>query len=284
MKRVVITIGLCASVLAFPATYAFAESGPSPIQKVLENVKDTVDNLVTAKDENSAQELSFRVQTFKKVLDYVMTEARDTRVKLFLVEDFSNKDLINWRNEKVSVLANAIKYYESEQKLLETKEKSMTIKDIKSFAKDFKEERDLVYAQPTEEAKEFLLVNQERSSVDIAKTRFGKIADDVRTLNSSKLNALLQKAEIFVNDAETLNGKAYDLFWNTYINPKKVVLENPTISTSTATSTNQAADKGTGSEEPKQSSIKDLVKSSLLNIKNAYQTFIEMSSLVRKGL
>jgi len=296
MKKINIILGIAIISIALPTSVVFAQS--SPIQKVLENVKDTVDNLVTAKDQNSTQELGFRIQTFKKVLDYVTTEAQDTRVKLFLVEDFSNKDLIKWRNEKVATLANAIKYYESEKKLVETKENSMTIDDIKNIAKDFKEVRDTKYVLATDEAKEFLLITQEKTSVEVAKSRTGKIATDIKNINSNKLNSLLDSASKLVKDAEKLNSQANDLFWNKYINPPKTQIQKEasstisttedvstsTIATSTEITMTENDSNEAGSEEPTQPSIKDLIKTSLSNIKDAYQIFIEMSSLVRKGL
>lgn len=285
-----ITAGIIVISLVFPTSAVFAQSSSlaSPIQKAFENIKDTIDNLVTAKDQNSAQELSFRVQTFKKVLDFVGAETRDVRVKLFLVEDFSNKDLIRWRNKKVTILTDAIKYYDAEKKLIENNEKSMTIDDVKNIAKDFKDIRDTKYVGAIEEVKEFVLITQEKSSVDVAKSRINKILYDVKNINSDKLKNLSDKAAKSIKDAEDINNQANDLFWSKYINPQPETNYVSATTTdaiiNTETSTESTDNTGQGSEEPIPPSIKDLVKNSLLNIKDAYQTFIEMSSLVRKGL
>ncbi len=87
MKKTLIIFGICLVSLMLPKGFIFADdqtATSSPLQKAIQSVQDTVDNLITAKDENSPQETSLRVDTFNQVINLVDTEAKDLQVKLLL--------------------------------------------------------------------------------------------------------------------------------------------------------------------------------------------------------
>ncbi|MDO8557076.1 MAG: hypothetical protein Q7R98_01280 [Candidatus Jorgensenbacteria bacterium] len=322
---------LMAGSVAFGQTSSSSVS--SPVEKALGDVRDTFDNLINAKDENSAQELPFRIETYKKVIDFTITEAKDLKVKLLAI-DSVNEHLVPWQEESLQNLAKAGEYYEAQKKLLNEKEKTLTMDQLKKLAGNFKKEREGNFLPTINQAKDFLIIYQEKSSIDTAKSRWSKIQDDVKKLQKSKIKAadtfasMLKNANGLINEAQTLNKNAERLFWDSYaytatttitaasstdeiketlvaaetaLLPGKTVTLEPastviatassssteqtsanTVPVYTATSTATSTDAVLAPTQPP--SIRDLVKSSLIKVKDAYQIFIEMSSLVRKGL
>lgn len=301
MKKFLLTLTILATAF-LPASAVRAET---KLESTLEGVKGQVENLVTAKDEKSGSELALRIETFKKVIEFSVSEAKDLKIKLLALEDLS-EDENAWRENVIKELNNALVYYESEKAAIEDTSK-IDLDEIKALATDFKEWRDTTYLPIAEKINEFLLIHQEENAIEIAERRWQKIDEDIKKLEKAKikgvseLRQLLNDAGTIIGEGKNLNREAGGLFWENYIltdassttsTPASVVvtpvlpeeLNATTTASSTevnSTSTDESASSTLAIQPP---SIRDLVEDSLVKIKDAYQVFIEMSSLVRKLL
>lgn len=55
-------------------------------ENALNDVKESVTNLINAKDQNDSNSLAFRIVTYKKVIDLSISEVKDVKDKLLTVE------------------------------------------------------------------------------------------------------------------------------------------------------------------------------------------------------
>ena len=284
-----------------------ANAQSSAVQNALKDVQGQVQDLVTAKDEGQTDDLSLRIETFKKVVDFSISEAKDIKIKLLALDKLS-KEVALWRDSIVSSLNKAIDYYEDQKESLDDTNK-INLETIKKIASDFKEWRDKNYIAASSEADSYLLILQEQKAVETAMKRSERIRKDVLALLKAKIKGAAQLQELLgdadkkINEAADLNKEANDFFWNQYILPialrnienettttssvpaaTSTLMNAPLFATSTATSSTSTDANATSSPIFRTSSIKDLVESSLSQIKGAYQIFIEMSNLVRKLL
>ena len=288
-------ISVFATTLVGGINFVFAQS---PAQQAIDNVKSSIDDLVGAKDVNSQSDIALRIETFKKVLDYSVSEAQDLKLKLLGLDGLTDA-LSAWRQKMIDALNQALAYYDSEATLANSVD-TTNIAGVKKLGDDFKTWRDNTYLPVAEEVNDYLLIQQEAKAISIAEKRWAKIGVDVAGLqNSSKnktlgddLHKMLQGADSLLNDASKLNKDASDRFLVEYVNLNSTSSTTTTDnSTSTASSSVLFVDNSTSSEAsstkslpPSLTSIKDLVKESLMQIRGAYQIFIEMSNLVRKLL
>jgi len=292
-----------------PISFVFADNQnnqTSTIEKALETVKTQVSDLVGAKDENKPDELATRIETFKKVINFSITEAKDLKIKLL---DFNFKvddELLNWQKKMTDKLNEALVYYDDQNQALDGNEKNITLDDIKIKAQKFKEWRETNYLPISEEINDFLLIKQEKAAIQTTKKRYQKISEDVQKLKSSgwlmkikglsELPKLLTEADAVIKESDKINNEAEKLFREKYIVVKKDVRllplsqdENIASTTPKISPNNNASSAVIQKTEvpPEQTpilSIKDMVKTSLTKIKDAYRIFIEMSNLVRKLL
>lgn len=301
-----------------PVSRVFAQS--SAAQKALEEVKDSVGTLIGAKDENNPIETGLRIETFKKVLVFSTAETKDLKLKLLSYDEFSaatstaTSSLSFWGKSAIGKLNDALAYYDEQKSAIEDKDFLMTLESIKTMAEKFKKWREEFYIPAIEEITSFLLTEQQNKAIETAENRWQKISGDVVKLKKvrfkkiSELEKSLKEAGESIEEAWVLNKKARELFEETYLirgvdittttssatstqpTSTSTVIEN--AATSTAAETNTTTTTGQKQKEKDESaeppnpppSIKDLVKDSLIKIRDAYQNFIEMSNLVRKLL
>jgi len=291
----------------FFARPVFADNGTSTVQKALQNAKQFLDDLITAKDESSGDDISLRIRTFSQVLNLSEAEAKDFEFKLLAADKDAKLDA--WKKSALSKFDGAITFFDSQKDLMGNT-KSINLAKIKQIAQDFKSWREVNYLPLVSQVQIFLLIKQEARALETAQTRLEKITEDLENLNQTKIsgsgdiNNSLTRSRQNVADAIDLNGQAYDIFNRNY------GAENISIASSTnasgsasstdlvspdsidATSTDGAAySTSTATSSPAADavpnptvSIKDLVGSSLSKIKDAYQNFIDISNLVRKLL
>lgn len=290
------------SVFALSASPARAEETKG-VQKAYENAKQYLDDLVTAKDENQADDLDLRVETFRQVLDLAKAEAKDFEFKLITVD--KDEAFEAWKKEAMDGLTKDMVFIDSQKDLLGDS-KSIDLAKVKEIAKNFKAWRDEEYLPLTSKIQDFLLVKQEAKAVQTAQTRLQKITADIKKIKQSKITDskdiknFLDKSRTLINQAAELNKKASDAFTERYVKSKNSS-STETVATSTmATSTisipildlaTSSISNSTSSPTdisvpilPPIVSIKDLVRSSLDKIKESYQGFIDISNLVRKLL
>lgn len=308
-------------LIIFPLIFAMsgvALAQPENVKQSLKDTKESLENLVVAKDENSPLNLGLRIETFKKVVQLAISEAMDLKIKLLALDNLKDEGVIVWKESAVAAINNAIAYYEEQKSYIKENESSTTLEKIKELALQFKLWREKNYLPIHDQIQLFLLLYKEGEALKIANQRWKKINKDLETLQQagaieadSKLWNLLAQARSFINESELQNSEAFSMFYKTYISPlikteasATSTAENSNqFSTSTiegATSTSPAAEESTSNEigenpsatttppaakpEIPELSIKDRAKLSLQNIKEAYQVFIEMSSLVRELL
>lgn len=274
-KGFVIALAAVFLVVAYPGT-ASAESVPA-VKKVLENAKAYLDDLVTAKDDNTSNDLSLKIETFKRVLDLSAAETKDLEFKLLTTE--KDEQFEEWKQSALDGLARALAYYDSERELL-SETASITASDIAGIAKSFKEWRESEYLPLLTQVQDFILVKQEAKAIQTAEKRLEKVNENLASLGISSRNKdiskHLSKAKSLINSALKLNSEATDLFISRYI---------ATSTEEMATSTASSSDAGSEAVPvPPPTSVKDLVRSSLDAVKGAYQSFIDISGLVRKLL
>jgi hypothetical protein len=266
-----------------------------PVEKALEGVKQTVDDLVSAKDDKTPQELPLRIQTFRKVLELSIAEAKDLKIRL-LSEEPEEKELVSFHEDLVKKISEALKFYEEKNKKFSLLERDLNLEDIRVMAEDFQKTRTTNFSNPTQTAHDYLASRQPGKALETAKNRFTKIDNDVKKMGRNRttenLNNLLKKASKDLEDeknkvlAEEKFKKDYLLSKEEKTNPSISATslktkEDIEIKTSAATSTPTST--VVVPVLPPPPSIRDLVQESLTHVKEAYQVFIEMSAVVRKA-
>lgn len=266
-----------------------------PVEKALEGVRQTVDDLVSAKDDKTPQELSLRIQTFRKVLELSIAEAKDLKIRLFS-EEPEEKELISFHEDLAKKISEALKFYEEKNKRFSLLERDLNLEDIRLMAEDFQNNRTTNFSIPTQTAHDYLASRQPAKILEVAKKRFDKIENDLKKMGRNRttenLNSLLKKAAKDLKEAENNQILAEEKFKKDYLLPKEekstststsvTSLKIEEIETSAATSTPTSTVIEV-SVLPPPPSIRDLVQESLTHVKDAYQVFIEMSAVVRKA-
>jgi len=281
-----------------------AQAQSEASKKALESVKESVSVLVEAKDEGKTDNVAFRIEAYKKVLDFSIEEAKDLKLKLLV--DESNATTTPWKEVSVDTLNELISFYEGEEEYVRETE-NVLLEDIQKRAEELKNLRESIYLPLEEEVRSFLAIEQGKKAVQMAERRWEKIKQDVRKLEhagfeTEQLESLLGDAEGLIRESREVNKEAEGLLYKHYILPvffstSSDPLATSTIATSTEEVVKDAAKTTTSTEKTdtvaeeevtdpptSPSSIKELARESLTKIREAYQVFIEMSNLVRKLL
>ncbi len=284
--------------LQFSASPARAEESPA-VQKAFENAKQYLDDLVTAKDENNSDDVGLRVETFRQVLDLSAAEAKDFEFRMLAADKDKDEVLTIWKKSALNGITQSLVFFDLQGQLI-SDSKLIDVAKIKQIAQDFKSWREKNYLPLTDQIQGFLLIKQEMKAIQTAQARLQKITGDLKNLrqsrivNSTEIKKSLENSKGLIGQAGDLNGQAKDLFIKLYANvatssspiASGTIAIFPgtatsTITNSTSTATSSPAD---ASAPVPIVSIKDLVRSSLGKIKDAYQEFIDISNLVRKLL
>jgi hypothetical protein len=266
-----------------------------PVEKALEGVRQTVDDLVSAKDDKTPQELPLRIQTFRKVLELSIAEAKDLKIRL-LSEEPEQKELVTFHEDLTKKISEALKFYEEKNKRFSLLERDLNLEDIRLMAEDFQNNRTANFSTPTQTAHDYLASRQPAKILEVAQKRFDKIENDLKKMGRNRttenLNNLLKKAAKDLTEAENNRILAEEKFQKDYLLPKEKTLINAPVSATSLkieeTETSAATSTPTSTVVevpvlPPPPSIRDLVQESLTHVKGAYQVFIEMSAVVRKA-
>lgn len=294
------------AAITVSTVYGTPAHAQSPgVQKALENVKESLDSLVTAKDEQEPMELPLRIATLKKVIDLSLAEAKDARIKLLELEHLKGEEEA-WRVAAASSTKEAVDRFQSQLQSLEEREKTLSVDDVRKAAKEFKAWRDEHYLPALTSIQDYFLINQQDKTIETAHKRWQKIDADVRKLEKAKIKGIKEARELLaaadeaVSASATLNKTARELFFSAYIEKTASTTASFTNATSTAreatsseaqpmsvnTLTPDATSTGTSThdEPPAPPSIRTIVKESLAKVRDAYAIYIDMSSLVKKLL
>jgi hypothetical protein len=321
-KKLTTFILILAGSFLFAASTAFAQAAPgTSTPSILEDAQTAIDNLISAKDTGNANDVSLRIAALNQVLALQESETKDYELKLINVG--KDKAYDGWKAAALSTLSQFLSYYDAESQLLSTST-ALTESDVKQIATDFKTWRDAEYLPLIGAIQDFLLVKQEASAVQVAQTRYGKIVSDLGGLgipaisNSKDIKISLNDASSSIVAADKLNRQAAVLFLSLYVNatstqgasstsaalaasstasssvslnmaPLNLTATSSADNSASTTATSTGADAtSTATSTPavvsNPISIKGLIKASLVNIRGAYQDFIDISNLVRQLL
>lgn len=311
-------LALVVGLLQVPVAFAQTKS----VEKAVQGVREKVDDLVASKDENVAESLPLRVEAFKKVLDLSVAEAKDLKLKLLALEIKDDLLLEKWRKAMIESLNGVLVFYDGEQESLLDKEPN-SVEKVRALAEKFKLWREENYLPVLGQISDFFLINQEERALGIAEKRAKKIGEDLARFPKAGKNKniadLFEKARLLIEEGVGLNERASLSFRSMFLSAyeekplsaleipaendsatssasssasagsEEEVLQSPASSSSTATSSTRSwqassAPNEIAGEATLEPSIRDLVRSSLMKIKETYQVFIEMSGLVRKLL
>jgi len=320
MKRFLIMCALALGIGLLSAPAALAQT--KSVEKAVQGVREKVDDLVTSRDEGTVESLPLRIEAFKKVLDLSLAEAKDLKLKLLAIEVKDDVPLEKWREAMIAALNDALAFYENERESLIDKDLD-SVEKIKALAEKFKLWREENYLPVLGQTNDFLLVGQEEKALGIAERRAKKIGEDLARFPKAGKNkdvaALFEKAELLIKKAVDLNREAASLFHDNFLSayeekplssleitaesdnatssasssesantpsglPPSQSSSTATSSTSSSQASSAASGDSAGGETALKPSIRDLVRSSLTKVKEAYQVFIEMSNFVRKLL
>lgn len=284
----------------------FVNAQDTPVQKATQDIKNSVGDLVAAKDENAGNELRLRMDTFRKVLELSLVEAKEFKANIVVMDTGKMKEVERWKDNALQVLDTAQSYFGDRQEWLDLNSKTLDLAGIKAAATKFKEWREKNYLETVDQVQAFLLITQEAQAIKTSEKRLQKVAEEIKKILRSRagskktreLSEFLATAVNLITDARSMNEDASNVFFQNYVLPLIVTstaTSTPPITTSTpplptstlevasSTSTSTPAIGGDVPLLPPSPalSIKDKVIASLTKIRDAYQVFIDMSNSVR---
>lgn len=282
----------------------FTHAQDNPVQKATQDIKNSVGDLVTAKDENAGNELRLRMDTFHKVLELSLVEAKEFKANIVVMDTGKIKEIERWKDSVLGVLDVAQKYFGDQEEWLDLNSKTLDLAGIKTAATKFKEWREKNYLETVDQVQAFLLITQEALAIKTSEKRLQKVAEEIKKIlrtragskKTTELSELLASAVNLITDAKSMNEDASNIFFQNYVLPLiatstatstlPIATSTPPIPTSTlelATSTATSTPLiGVPLPPPSPAlTIKDKVIASLTKIRDAYQTFIDMSNSVR---
>ncbi|MFA5084280.1 MAG: hypothetical protein WC475_02775 [Candidatus Paceibacterota bacterium] len=327
MKKILKYFVLVSAASLIAVNFASAEQ-PANLQQSFDQIKESVQevkegtkNLITTKEsenlspeEKEKQELSQRLDIFAKILDLSVKEAKDTISQLKALKNIEEK-YVSSQEEFVKKFENFLKFY-NEQEGIAGKPEEIDLAKIKEMAQSFKDWRETTYNPEFAAVTDFILVNRQKTTLEMAGNRFAKISSDVAKLKKTNLKGvdglekLLNLAADSLKEAKDFYQEAKDGFWlleeklsaassttasstlatgtSTPVatSTEEIIVPEISVSAENASSTSDTASTSTPSIsiEDQFLSIKGLVGNSLNKIKETYQIFIEMSNFVKKLL
>lgn len=259
----ILIIGALALVLAIPPYSSKAQS---------EALKSALNEVVQSEETIKGNSVEAKKAIFLKIINLSLLETKELKEKIDnlgeLEEYFGLKD---WFSAK---LDEYIKYF---QLLREQIKSGLNEDELGNLINDFKNWRESDYNLQIKKIIDFILVFQQKQSLVTAENRFEKISKDlqkIKSLKGNKLelaNRLLKEARIYLDEA-----------WRLYSLSEKLLL--PFDEEIAATST--VATTSTTSTEVLQlqiSDVRELLKNTMNEIKNAYQKFFQISVLIKKS-
>lgn len=311
-------------ILSGRAIVVFAESSDNSknnVESVFQGAKEALDNLIFTKDSGKLDDVSSRVKAFNQVLDLSIAESKDYAAKLVAIP--KNEDYDLWVENSLKILADNISFYNDQKKLISDSSISLDdIKKIASDFKNWRDEKYLPFVKSLQTF--FLIEQEggalDITSKRLANIKKDLNKISLKAKDKKVIDTYIVSSSESIEKAKLLNKEAYNMFLDFYIKKdkeknslNKEKLDNDSLTNSTSSTTtldtnsviisstteknsenigNSETEGGkikenTDSKEEKvlsDESIRVLVKSSLEEIKKAYQNFIDISNYVRKLL
>lgn len=286
-----------------PGATAYAAANPVPsaaaIQEAFENVRQSLSDLVTAKDDRKIDELRFRVNTFYDILRFTTTEIQDLRVRLLATGDPGDEEGKRlWKERSLLKLGDMLGTVEKLQASLNAEEALIGIEEIKNRAQSFQAWRERSYLPVTEEVREYLMVVRQTQIVDTAAERLTRVSSDVKRIQrarikgSASLGKDLKEAEALIQESSKAATEAMVRFETAHFLLPLAASSTGTSTTSTTppfpvSATGTASTTGTSTTPltpPTPPTPRELVRESLEKIRRAYELFVAMSAEAQKLL
>ena len=176
-----------------------------------------------------------------------------------------------------------------------------TLEEVKGLAQDVRTYRDEIYTPGIEKIVQFILVFYADDVIGIASDRFGKISEDINTLESLgliKVDVFLEETtqiESLLEEARSLNAQVKDVTLVMPSDEEVLVEEEPEVApsasidapdTDDASTTTQelAVDEGDVRDDAEDEETTDPLETSLNNVKLVYEIFLKISRDVKATL
>lgn len=261
----------------------------------------------------TSKDFSNRQQAFYKVMELSGAELQNLDKTLNDLKIDNNSEEMNRYTQEKTEFLKTISQFEGYNQ--DTKDKISKTKDItglQSLAIEFKNWRENTYNPQAQIIVNFSLLLQEKTILDTTNDRLDKIQQDVKKLENlgidqiNKLNSLLDKSKKDLDEANQSFEKAKTIL-DSYFSQSKTISDyfNPdksatsTAATSTEVISNDISNQGfaiatstenatsttnieINEEQIDISQLQLLLENGFSKIKSVYETFIEMSAVVKK--
>jgi hypothetical protein len=283
-KKIKNSIILIITLTLFVGNVCYVNAKEVNTETKLQETKETINELVEAKDENSPFDISLRIKTFKRVVDLSISEAKDLKINLIAIEKLNQK-LIDWRNNEINNLNKIIEYYEEKLKSVEDKEGSLKLEEIQDIATDFKNWREENYIPVKEKIQNLLLIKKEEKALEISSRRLEKISKDLNILkktkikNTGELNRMFKNANAFIQEAEKDNETALKILIERYASKEEAEKATSTLDTATTTVTkSENSNISTTTKDISTTTGNLITTSSTSTVENSSSTENDLSS------
>lgn len=290
IKFIYLAVGL---FLALPAGAKAASF--SPETKTLDR---SVSDLVSAKDDigpeeklSPEEELNYRKKVVDNALSLSLKEVSTLRGKIEGIS-LSDENEIRTRKEILADLDGLESHYKEAQKLAEKADEIERIKELAVTERNYREEK---HSAIVGRSLDFILVFQTESLVKSSAIRYEKISSDLKKLeranliSGGKFSEEMEEARKFIENAKALMAKAKSV---TIITKKEEVAEKEALGEKAETSPLKAENilieedpaKEVKEKETSSPTPRELSEAALTNLKSGYDSFIKISTSVRKTL
>lgn len=261
---------------------AAENTGTTALEKSLDELLTTKDDVFLFPEEKLAKEITARTNILKDALNSSLSEAANLTVKIEALPKFKETSKeSDLKNKFLEELKGHETYYNEQREKLDSLTKEADANEnlneqLKNSIAELKNYREKAYNPRFQKMVDFVFLHYNADVLKMAKTRLDKISADAKKLEKYKfikqgyLNPFLEKTAKLIGDADNLQGKASDLI----LYPSLPDEESGKIENLPASDANTTP----------QPTPRELMETSLDNIKAAYDIFLQISKDVRKIL
>ena len=285
LSRGIIAAAAIVAVYFFGAT-GIAYAQPEPIKNAREAVMVSIEKLEELKGsslrpvEKLRKEIDLKREALTNIVRLSRLETETIKAKLDALE--ADPPFAALKKELVDKIKNYLNYFTGLEEVLKS---TNNLDGIQSVAGQLKDWRKFTYDPEITKAVDFILVFQNREVLDTGGERLEKISGDLKrkaATAKSLWQPVVAKAATNLNVARELNARAFALLAS-YL-PKSSAIDIPEIMPPTDEKTSDVNLKEVSAEAiiTKPATIRDLVQDSLLEIKEAYQRFVELNDFLKR--
>ncbi len=248
------------------------------LKSAAKSLDSSLNELIQAKDESSfenklseEEEIVYRKKVIMNAIDLSFKEIANLKEKLKALPLEEKSDPFVIRARMSEFLVSAETYYKEAEKTLDGSK--LSIENVKDLAKSIKEYRDGSYDPEVSKMLDFIIVFQTERLIRNASDRWEKIDSDIKKLDkanlidASEFSKMMADAMTSISNAKNSAAKAKSLIIESE-KPKEVMLLRAEVLEKTELSLTS----------------RELCESSLTNLKSSYDSFVKISSGVKKSL